>query len=104
MKKREKNTERIPLSLKICEKFDLPADTLTSLSIEIVGNREAVIRGCRSILVYTNELIRLETKEKDIVIEGEKLCCPAYGGGSIVISGHFRCISYEEKMSNGNIG
>ena len=103
MKKREKNTERIPLSLKICEKFDLPTDILSSLSMEITGNAEAVIRGCRSILIYTEELIRLETKEKDIVIEGEKLCCPAYGGGSVVISGRFKHISYEEKMSHGDI-
>ena len=102
MKKREKTTEKIPLSLKLCEKFDLPTDIRTSLSIEITGDREAVIWGCRSILVYTEKLIRLETKEKDIVIEGEKLGCPAYGGGSIVISGRFKSISYEEKMSHGN--
>ncbi len=103
MKKKEKNRERIPLSLKLCERFDLPTDIRASLSMEITGNSEAVIWGCRSILVYTEELIRLETREKDIVIEGEGLGCPAYGGGSIVISGRFRRISYEEKTTHGNI-
>ena len=103
MKKKEKNTERIPISLKLCEKFDLPTDIHSSLSIEITGRSEAVIWGCRSILVYSENLIRLETKGPDIIIEGERLCCPAYGGGSVVVSGHFNSISYEEKNSYANV-
>ncbi len=102
MKKKEKNTERVPLSLKICEKFDLPTDLQKSLSIDITGNSEAVIWGCKSILVYTEELIRLQTKDLDLVIEGKDLCCPAYGGGSVVVSGQFKSISYEERQSYGN--
>lgn len=94
MKKKDKRDEKIPFSERICQKLD--AMPLSPLSIEITGRQEAVIWGCKSILVYSEELIRLGTSGPDVLIEGKKLTCPAYGGGGIVISGLLRSISYEE--------
>ncbi len=96
MKKKGKSTEKTPLSARISEKFELDTIKVSPLSIEITGRHEAVIWGCKSILIYSEELIRLETSGPDILIEGKKLSCPAYGGGGIVISGHLGSISYEE--------
>jgi sporulation protein YqfC len=57
--------------------------------IEIVGDFEVSVHGCRRIIHYSPEKISLQMKKKGgiVTFEGEGLLCTSFFVGSVVIEG-----------------
>ena len=66
----------------------------TNFSIEVLDNREMLLRGCKRILKYTEQQIILSTKVFDILVGGEDLRCATYHIDGVEIDGDIREIKF----------
>lgn len=88
-REQKKNAEA-PLRERIGALFGIPADAVgvtNGFMAELRGQRTVTVRGCRRILTYSPETIRLDTRDGEITIVGEELTCTAYSADSIGIEG-----------------
>lgn len=97
MKKKDERAERLSLGERLNKKLGIPAELTAPCSVTLTGRNEAVVYGCRRIAIFTEELIRLEMRDFDIIFEGIELGCPSYGGGRIVITGLFKSLAYDKR-------
>ena len=80
----------------LSEKFDLPKDVTMNLpKITIIGNSEITIENHKGIILFERSIIKINTKDKIINIEGENFEILFIGESTITISGNFKLISYE---------
>lgn len=97
MKKKEQGAERLSIGERLNKSLGFPAELITPASVSLNGRNEAVVCGCRRIADFSEDLIRLEMRDFDVIFEGEGLGCPAYGGGKIVITGLFKSLTYDKR-------
>lgn len=65
---------RTPLSHRICDMIEMPDDLCTNCGyIEIVSNTCALVDGCKGVLEYTEELIKLDLGKKSVSFSGNSL-------------------------------
>lgn len=89
--------ERKDFFTRIGEKLDIPREGLPGgFSVFLVGEGEAVVRGCRKILCYEANLISLSVGRKILMIRGSDLFCSTYGEGAVTVVGRIAGISLEE--------
>lgn len=84
MRKGEKPS-RIPL---------LPELAIEYPQIQIQSNKEAVIEGCRGIIEYSDEIVRLNVDKMELKVYGRDLNLKCLTGENIVITGRFERIEY----------
>ena len=83
----------------ICRKIDVDR----SVSAELKGRGEIVIRGCRRICEYTPRVISLKINSGKINVCGNDLTCFAFSSSDIGIRGSIKCIFFtDEKRNCGN--
>ena len=94
-RKREKKGEgdrNTPLKRSVSERIgsilDIPADLLSGgCYMEMRGQNELTLQGCRQIEVYTPEQIVLRLRRGEVRICGRRMTCTSYHGGCAVIEG-----------------
>ena len=80
---------------QVADALDIPKEFLAGTgTIHIVGNSEITIEGQLSILEYSQEMIRLNTKEYIINITGTDFEVKDLGAEYIRITGKFRGVEY----------
>ncbi len=62
--------------------------------IEMLGNREIIIDGCRGVVEYTENLIKLSLGENVLSILGDNLLIKSFDSSIGVISGQISEISF----------
>ena len=88
MKDKTQSTERVE------RLFQLPTGALgRSARIELSGNRQAVIEGCRGIVKYDEDCIELRTVDGTVRFTGRELCMNSLNPSCAVVSG--RLVSVE---------
>lgn len=81
-----KNKESI--GERFCRRLDLPADIASGgLTLELRGRSNLLLCGCREILAYSPERIRLRLSRGQIEIWGRSLVMTAYYEGQTGIDG-----------------
>ena len=94
-RKREKNNgsdHNMPPKRTVAERIgsilDIPSDLLCGgCYMELRGQNELKLQGCRQISVYTPEQIVLRLRRGEVCISGRRLTCTSYHGGCAVIEG-----------------
>lgn len=82
----EKRSEKILDALS--RNLDLPQDAVSGYAhIELSGNREAIIEGCRGVLEYSDCAIALNTGRQTVRICGCELTVVSMQNGQAVIKG-----------------
>ena len=72
----------------LATKAELPSDVLTGeFRIELRGRNTLFMQGCRRILKYSPEEMKIAAKGFEISIKGRRLVCSAYYGGNITVDG-----------------
>lgn len=66
-----------------------------SVFIEIKGNNEATIEGCKGILEYDSVIIRISVGSYAVAVKGKGLTIKCMSAGSVVISGVITSLEYE---------
>ncbi len=65
---------RTPLSHRICDMLDLPEDVCVNCGyIELVSNTCALVDGCKSVLEYSDECIKLNLGKTTVCFVGNSL-------------------------------
>ena len=86
------------MSRKINEKkqsrFALPTMISNEAKIEMLGNREIIIDGCKGIVEYEENLIKLSLGEMLLSISGDDLVITSYDNNISVIRGQISDISF----------
>lgn len=94
----QKENTAVPLRERIGTWLGIPADAVgltNGFMAELRGQRTVTVRGCRRILTYSPEAIRLDTRDGEIVIVGEELTCIAYSADSIGIEGRIGGVYFD---------
>ena len=79
---------------------DVGGDSLSGdVYLEMRGKNSLLVRGCRRILGYSPEYILLELKKDKIAVNGKRLVCTSFHGGSIGVEGVIESLAFcgEEK-------
>ena len=79
----------------ITKNLDLPGDTLPGYAhIELCGNREASVEGCKGVLEYSDCSVSLNTGKLTVKFCGSDLTITAMQDGNAVIKGIITCIDF----------
>ena len=68
---------------------------LSYVYLEMHGNTEVTIEGCKGILEYDSIIIRVSVGSAAISVKGRGLSIKCLSTGSVVISGVIKTIEYE---------
>lgn len=89
----ERENER--LREKVVSAVSMPKDVVLGASvITILGTREVCIENYRGIIEYTDTLIRVQTKETQIRLNGKQLQIEYYTNDEMKINGCIRSIEF----------
>lgn len=84
----KKKEERRTLLECISAMGDIGGDSLAGdLYLEMRGRNSLLIKGCRRILAYSPECIKLKVKKDTLTINGKRLACTSYHSGSVGVEG-----------------
>ncbi|MBR5245775.1 MAG: YabP/YqfC family sporulation protein [Clostridia bacterium] len=75
-------------------RFQLPQMTVNEPKIEMSGNREIVIDGCKGVVEYGENLIKLNLGERVLTLSGSDLVINSFDSGIAVINGQIGDISF----------
>ena len=79
----------------ISKNLDLPQDALSGYAhIELCGNREALIEGCKGILEYSDCSVAINTGKLTVKFCGSDLTITTLQDGSTEIKGTITCIDF----------
>ncbi len=88
-----KNTPTI--KEKISEELDLPLSTMPGIStIELAGNRQAVVGGCKGVLEYDEGVIKLNLGKSIVRFVGNDLAINTFQYEQVVISGSILTVDF----------
>lgn len=68
--------------------------TLCPVHFEMNGNREVVIEGCKSILEYDENLVRISVKKMSVSFYGRSLTIKCLTPDSLVVQGFITSIEF----------
>ena len=93
--KRKKDTEKRGLSEWLAVKLDIPADiTEGGLRLDMRGRHTLTVHGCRKILDFNPDEVRLAVKDCVLTVKGKRLICTAYLAGAVGVEGYICGIAF----------
>lgn len=84
-KKQKSQTGKMFLSDTLQMPFDTLAGGITQ--IELLGNSEAVVEGCKGILEYDDAVIRIAIHKMQVKFSGTDLTIKSLNSESVIIQG-----------------
>ena len=90
------NQKKMSFFQKLYFKLDIPPDLTNGNFVEIRGNSNVCVHGCKKILLYTTEEVRVRLTGCVLSVSGNDLYCTAYHSGNIEIDGIINSVSYME--------
>lgn len=84
------------LKERIITTMDIPKDVvLGKVLLTVLENTEICIENYRGIIEYTDKRIRVQTKGKQIIINGKRLWIESYSNDEMKIKGYISSIEYK---------
>lgn len=78
-------------------RLDIPGEALPGgFGVELSGQRELTVRGCRRILHYGDEEIRLRVGKTVLCVCGKELLCTSFGNGGVTVRGWIVSLRFGE--------
>ena len=65
-------------------------------SVEVIGNRKAIVESVTRIAEYENERVMLQCEKNILIINGKNLTIDSYSEKIIVVNGIIKNISFEQ--------
>lgn len=98
-KAHNRRKDRIPLRDRIGKVLGIPADAVgirSGFMAELRGKSGVTVKGCRRILFYSREAIRLDTRDGTVTVAGAGLTCTAYLSDSVGIEGRIDGVYFDD--------
>lgn len=64
-------------------------------TVSLAGEREVSVTGCKKVLAYEEDLVRIETKGCVVAVQGEALSLKAYHENEMRITGRIDKLAIE---------
>ena len=81
---------------RVSERLDIPREALPGgFGLSLSGQNELTVRGCRRILSYGSECIRLSLGKTVLSLEGEGLLCTVFEARTVTVQGWICTIRFE---------
>lgn len=94
MKKNLKNKETENSKKKLKEILIPSIMDLKSSQIEILGNNEAIIEGCKGILEYEEDIIKLNLGKMSVKFFGRNLTVKCMNNDNVILNGFITNIEF----------
>lgn len=79
----------------ISRNLDLPTDTVSGYAhIEMSGNREVIVEGCKGVLEYGDCVISLNTGKLTVKFRGCDMTIISMQGSQAIIKGVITCVEF----------
>lgn len=83
---------------KIAEMTDIPKDFMMNMPrVTVLGNKEVYVDNYKGLLEYTQEIIRLATTNKVIIIKGDGLMITRIVEEAVFVGGNIFSIEFASK-------
>ena len=93
-----KDSEREHIREKLAAAASMPKDVVLGASlITVLGTSEVCIENYRGILEYTENLIRVQTKERMIKLTGKHLQLEYYTNDEMKITGRIHTLEFADR-------
>lgn len=80
---------------RVGDELDFPAGAMPGTAhIEISGNREVIVEGCKGVLEYDEKTIRLNTGKLILRLEGSELTISALQAEQAIIRGNILSLDF----------
>lgn len=83
---------------------DIPGEVGNGFYLQMRGEHQLIVSGCRRILEYSPQRIRLAIKGFSLIICGEGLVCSSYFERAVGIEGIICCIQLDFGQNNSKRG
>lgn len=93
MPKREAGAKRPKVQL-VADALELPKGIESGLHIEISGNREAVVTGCKSITEYDQDIVQISTGGLQVRFIGASLELRSLSEDMVIIEGRIASVEF----------
>lgn len=81
----------------LAARLDIPSEALPGgFGVELSGQRALIARGCRRILHYADEEVRLLLGRTVLHVLGKELICTSFGHGGVTVKGWIEAIRFGE--------
>ena len=78
-------------------KLDIPADTIDGgIRLDMRGRNTLIVHGCRKILGFSPDEIRLSLGTCILAVCGMRLICTSYLAGAVGIEGYICALRFED--------
>ena len=95
---REAAREKCPLPEWLATRLDVPSDLWTGgMRMEVRGRNSVVVHGCRRIVGYRPDEVRLQMKTCLVAVRGQRLCCISYLAGAVELEGQIDALCFEDE-------
>ncbi len=95
--KRRKNKNKKEIAYRLSKTFEMPENVFSGgAQMEILGNREAIVDGCKGVIEYDDEIIRLSTGNMIVCFRGVGLEIKGLTASNAVISGMITAIEFSQ--------
>ena len=75
-------------------KLQLPDVILNEAKIEMISNRDIIVDGCKGVVEYGENLIKLNIGELVLCLVGDNMIIDSFDSGVAIIRGKFAEISF----------
>ncbi|MCC8023451.1 MAG: YabP/YqfC family sporulation protein [Clostridiales bacterium] len=87
-RKRKRDSTAPPAASRIADALEFPKELIPGMAnIELLGNRECVIDGCKGILEYDSDKIKLNLGGQTLSFSGQDLTIRSLNNESTVVEG-----------------
>ena len=81
----------------LSKRLDIPREALPfGFGLTLSGQSTLTVQGCRSILTYGRDLVRLSLGKTVLSIGGDGLLCTAFEAGNITVEGQITTLCFEK--------
>lgn len=90
-----KRERRAAISSTVEKTLDIPCGVLSNAArMEVSGNRQVLIEGCRGIVKYDEDQIEVRTAEGTVRFTGRQLCMTGLNPACAVVRGKLLSIEF----------
>ncbi len=87
--------KRKTVSEKVEKALDIPVGALSKAArMEVSGNRQVLIEGCRGIVKYDEDQIQVRTADGTVRFTGRELCMTSLNPACAVITGRLLSLEF----------
>ena len=90
-----KREKRAAIAKKVENTLDIPVGVLSKAArMEVSGNRQVLIEGCRGIVRYDEDQIEVRTADGTVRFTGRELCMTSLNPACAVITGRLLSVEF----------